>query len=94
MSVGMNELTRCAGEEVKGETAKELLESMSVILENLYNEVRMISDAVYRGGNCNRAEEIPKGLKEMPPMIAIMRGQRDSAGEILTEVTKIREALW
>lgn len=94
MSVGMNESTRCAGEEVKGETAKELLESMGVILESLHNEVRMISDAVYRGGNCNRAEEIPKGLKEMPAMIAIMKGQRDSAGEILKEVIRIRVALW
>lgn len=48
----------CSGEEERRETAKELLETMGVILERLNNEVRMISDAVYRGANCNQVEKL------------------------------------
>lgn len=94
MIVGMNELAQCAVKEAKTETAKELLENMGAILKELNNEVRMISDAVYRGGCCNPVEEIPNEPKGMPPMVAIMHGQRDEAEELLKEVVKIREALW
>ena len=83
----------CVGEEAKRETAKELLDSMGVIIESLNNEVRMISDAVYRGGNCNTLKEAPNEPK-MPPMIAIMKEQRDAAGGALRELQRIREALW
>ena len=44
MIVGMNESAQCAVEN--RETAKELLETMGVILEGMHNEVRMIADAV------------------------------------------------
>lgn len=93
MIYAMNESARCAVEEVKGETAKELLENMGAILKELNKEVRMISDAVYRGGNFNPLEEEPNEPK-MPPMVAIMRGQRDAAEEVLKELVRIREALW
>lgn len=94
MIVGVNELTRCEGEEAKRETAKELLENMGAILKELNNEVSMISDAVYRGGNRKIVEEVPNEQKEMPPMVVIMRGQRDTAEYLLKEIIKIREALW
>ena len=84
----------CVGEEAKRETAKELLENMGAILKELNNEVRMISDAVYRGGNCNKVEEVLNEPKGMPPMVVIMRGQRDTAEYLLKEIVKIREALW
>lgn len=90
----MNENTRCAVEEVKRETAKELLENMGAILVELNNEVRMISDAVYRGGNCNPVEEVPNEPKRMPPMVDIMQEQRDAAAGVLKELVRIREALW
>ena len=90
MNFGMNESAQCAAE--KRETAKELLESMGVILEAMRNEVRMIADAVYRG--CTPVEEVPNEPKATPPMIVIMQGQRDAAGEILRELERIREALW
>ena len=90
----MDKSSRCAVEEVKRETAKELLESMGVILEELNNEVRMISDAVYRGGNRNPVEEVQNELKEMPPMVAIMKEQRDAAEGALRGLVRIREALW
>ena len=93
MIVGMNESARCAVGEVKRETAKELLENMGAILMELNNEVRMISDAVYRGGNCDLVEEVPNEQK-MPSIVAIMRGQRDAAEEVLKELVRIREALW
>ena len=94
MIANMNESTQCAVDEAKRETAKELLESMGVILEELNNEVRMISDAVYRGGNRKTVEEVLKEPEEMPSIIAIMKGQRDTAGEILNSIRKIREILW
>lgn len=94
MIVGMNESAPCVGEEAKRETAKELLETMGVILEQLSNEVRMISDAVYRGCNCNTVEEVPNEPKGMPPMVAVMKGQRDAAEGVLKELVRIREALW
>lgn len=94
MIVDMNELTQCTGEEAKRETAKELLENMGAILKELNNQVRMISDAVYRGCTRKTVEEVPNELKEMPPMIVIMKGQRDAAEEALRELVKIREALW
>lgn len=93
MMVGMNESAQCAAE--KRETAKELLESMDVILDELNDEVRMISDAVYRGGICNQVEEATNEPKPpMPPMVDIMKEQRDKAGGALRELVKIREALW
>lgn len=91
----MDGSANCAVGEEKRETAKELLESMGVILDELNDEVRMISDAVYRGGNCNPVEGVPKEPKPpMPPMVVIMKEQRDKAGGALRELVKIREALW
>ena len=93
MNFGANELTQCAETEVKRETAKELLEQMDAILKELNNEVRMISEAVYRDADCtNIREELDE--PKMPPMIVIMEEQRDMAEEILKEVFKIRESLW
>ena len=94
MTVVMNELERCAVEEAKRETAKELLDNMGAILVELNNEVRMISDAVYRGGNCNPVEEVHNEPKGMPPMVFIMQEQRDAAERVLGELVRIREALW
>ena len=89
------EPAQCAVNEGQRETVKELLENMGAILEELNNEVRMIADAVYRGGNCNKVEEVPNEPKPpMPPMIVIMKEQRDVAGGTLRELVKIREALW
>ena len=84
----------CSVEEQRRETVKELLENMGEILVELNNNVRMISDAVYRGGNRKTVEEVHKEPEDMPPIIAIMQRQRDLAEEILKEVARIREALW
>lgn len=85
----------CAGEEAKRETAKELLDNMGGILREMENDVAMISDAVYRGG---KAEEKGQALTNepcaTPPMVVIMREQRDTAERLLKEIVKIREALW
>lgn len=81
----------CAGEE-KRETVKELLGNMWSILGEMNNEVAMISDAVYRG---NHGEKEPTNEPcAMPPMVVVMRGQRDAAEHLLKEIIKIREALW
>ena len=54
----------------------------------------MISEAVYGGGICNPVEEVPNEPKEMPPMVIVMKRQRDAAEGLLKEVIRIREALW
>ena len=83
----------CAGEEAKRETAKELLENMGCILGEMGIEVAMISDAVYRGGN-HEKKELANEPCATPPMVVMMRAQRDAAEYLLKEIVKIREALW
>lgn len=75
------------------QTAKELLENMGAILGEMVNEVAMISDAVYRGENLVEKEPANEP-RATPPMVVIMRDQRDTAECLLKEIIKIREALW
>ena len=85
----------CLAEEQRRETAKELLENIGCILREMENHVAMISDAVYRGEN--HVEKGPALTNEpcaTPPMVVMMRGQRDTAEYLLKEIIKIREALW
>ena len=94
----MNDFTNektCSGEEQKRETVKELLEDTDKYLREMKNHIDMISDAVYRGAN--RVEKGPATTNEpraTPPMVVIMREQRDTAECLLKEIIKIREALW
>lgn len=85
----------CSGEEQKRETVKELLEDMGSILKEMENQVAMISDAVYRGG---KAEEKGPALTNescaTPPMVVMMRWQRNTAEQLLKDIVEIREALW
>lgn len=87
-----NEKT-CSGEEQKMETVKELLENMGCILGEMGNQVAMISDAVYRGEN-HEKKELANAPCATPPMVVMMRAQRDAAERLLKEIIKIREALW
>ena len=84
----------CATAEAKRETAKELLENTTGILAEMYIEVRMIADAVYRGDSPNKVEEEHNEPKATPPMLAMMREHMCSADYLLKEIKKIREALW
>lgn len=83
----------CSVEEQRIETVKELLENMGTILDEIGNQVGMISDALYRGGNHGEKEPANEPCA-MPPMVVVMRGQRDAAENLLKEIVKIREALW
>ena len=84
----------CTAEEAKRETAKELLENMGAILREMENQIAMISDAVYRGENRREKEQADEPCAATPPIVVIMRGQRDTAERLLKEIIKIREALW
>lgn len=89
-----NEKT-CSGEEQKRETAKELLENMYAILGEMGIEVAMIADAVYRSGNHEeKGTTLTNEPRVTPPMVVMMREQRDAADRLLIEIKKIREALW
>lgn len=83
----------CPVEEQRRKTAKELLESMGCILREMEDQISMISDAVYRGGNCE-VKEPANEPRATPPMVVIMQEQRDTAEHLLKEILKIREALW
>ena len=90
-----NEKTCCSAEEQKRETAKDLLENMDSILGEMGIEVAMISNAVY--GGCKNVEEgssLTNEPRVTPPMVVMMREQRDAAEYLLKEIIKIREALW
>lgn len=85
----------CSVEEPKRETAKELLENMGCILKEMENQVAMISDAVYRGEkSVEQGQALPNEPHATPPMVVMMREQRDTAEYLLKEIIKIREALW
>lgn len=94
----MNDYTNvktCSGEEQKRETAKELLDNMGGIIREMEIEVAMISDAVYRGKrHVEKGPDLTNEPRTTPPMIIMMREQRDSAEYLLKEIVKIREALW
>lgn len=92
----MNEKT-CLVEEPKRETVKELLENMWSILKEMQNQVSMISDAVYRGGEkcVEKGQAVTTNEPcATPPMVVMMSMQRDTAEYLLNEIVKIREALW
>lgn len=85
----------CSGEERKIETAKELLENMDTILGEMGIEVAMISDAVYGSGkNVETESTLTNEPRITPPMVVMMRDQRDNAEYLLKEIIKIRGALW
>lgn len=92
----MNDIVfECDNREIKQkrETVKELLGNMDGILREMENQVAMISDAVYKGGN--PVEKEPNNEPcATPPMIIIMQRQRDTAERLLKEIIKIRESLW
>lgn len=94
----MNDYTNvktCSVEEQKRETVKELLENMDSILGEMKIQVAMISDAVYRGENqVEKGPTLTNEPRATPPMVVIMREQRDTAEYLLKEIVKIREALW
>lgn len=85
--------TTCSGEELKRETAKEILGDMDNILREMENQVAMISDAIYRGRTLVEKEPINEPC-DTPPMVFSMQRQRDTAGRLLKEIVEIREALW
>ena len=83
----------CTKEEVKRETAKELLENMGAILGEMANQIALISDAVYRGDG-NQKSVLTNESCATPPLVVIMREQRDTAEYLLKEIMKIRDVLW
>lgn len=86
-------MTTCSGEEQRRETVKELLENMESILGEMGIQVAMISDAVYIGEK-HVEKEPANEPRTMPPMVVMMREQRDTAECLLKEIIKIRETLW
>ena len=93
-AVNMEYTTTCTtGSERRSEPAKDILTTTGAILREIADQVRMIGDAVYRGGETNRPMPQEK-LDGEPPMLVILDAQRGMAKDILEEVAKIREALW
>lgn len=79
--------------EIEKETVKSILINNGEILSEMNREIDMIADALYRGKSVNN-EVKENEPKEDPPLSIWMRGQRDTAEEILKKIVKIREALW
>ena len=73
------------------ETAKDTILNLSEILTEIKKQVDSIDSAIY--GN-RPAEATAKEEPSMPPMLVMLRQQRDFAEDILRSIIHIREGLW
>lgn len=73
------------------ETAKIILENMNGILSEMNNQLCGIEDALYGAV----PKETNMGAEpHQPPMLTMLREQRDFAEAILKRIAHIREGLW
>ncbi|MBO7734004.1 MAG: hypothetical protein J6S67_15675 [Methanobrevibacter sp.] len=84
-----NEIAR---DNEPSETAIEIMSNLSGILTEIKSQVDLIDSAIYgkRVEDATTAEEKPP----TPPMLMILRQQRDFAEDILKSIVHIREGLW
>ena len=73
------------------ETAKDTIVNLAAILTEIKNEVDLIDSAIY--GN-RSTETTAKEEPSMPPMLLMLKQQRDFAEDILKIIAHIREGLW
>jgi len=74
------------------ETAMEIMSNLSGILTEIKNQVGLINSAIY--GNVVEDATTANEMPPTPPMIMILRQQRDFAEDILKSIVQIREGLW
>lgn len=76
------------------ETAKDIILNLASILTEIKNQVDSIESAIY--GKKVAETNAGDGMEEcpMPPMLILLREQRDFAEEILKIIMHIREGLW
>lgn len=74
------------------ETAIDIMSNLSGILTEIKNQVDLIDAAIYgkRVEDAIASDEKP----QRPPMLMILRQQRDFAESILKSIVHIREGLW
>ena len=82
----------CEGEP-REETAKMLIEETGKILQEVMMILRMVEDAIY-GPRVANTTQTPVDEPKTPPMLALLREQRDGAKEMLNIVTHIKGGLW
>lgn len=73
------------------ETAKDIILNLEEILNEIKAQVDLIESAIY--GN-KLAETNAKEESPIPPMLMMLRQQRDFAEDILKIIMHIREGLW
>lgn len=74
------------------ETAIDIMSNLSVILNEIKNQVDLIDAAIY--GNRVEDSTTVNEMPQRPPMLMILRQQRDFAENILKSIVHIREGLW
>lgn len=76
------------------ETAKDIILNLAAILTEIKNQVDSIESAIY--GKKVTETNAGDGEEEcpMPPMLILLREQRDFAEGILKIIMHIREGLW
>ena len=73
------------------EKALDIISNLSAILTEIKNQVDSIDSAIYG----KKVEETTaKEAPSMPPILMILRQQRDFAEDILKSIVHIREGLW
>ena len=76
---------------VANETAKDIILNLAAILAEIKTQVDSIESALY--GKRLEETNTVDGMEE-PPMLVLLRQQRDFAEGILKIIIHIREGLW
>lgn len=74
------------------ETAMEIITNLAAILNEIKHQVDSIDMAIY--GNRLMDETTAEEKPSAPPMLMILKQQRDFAEAILKSIVQIREGLW
>lgn len=86
------EVPTCDPGDSRVETAKGILENMDAILKELFNQLRMIDDAIYSPQNTRSGENSNEPKQE--GLLEILDRQRNYAESLMYLAVHIREGLW
>ena len=92
MTLNYGEAVPCDVSENKPETVKSILESMEDVLKELYNQLRMIDDAIYSPKNGENSKALDDPKQEC--LLGTLTRQRNIADAVLHLAVHIREGMW
>ena len=91
-NLNYGERATCEPRDNKTETAKAILENTDAILQELYNELRRIDDAIYSPKNDEISQDVIEPKQEC--FLGKLNRHRNVAEAMLHLAVHIREGLW